>query len=576
MAYTLQATKSNGGNISRAELVTFLDNLEWFYTPPAYRVYSLGGETVETAIGVMDWSPSAGGHNEWREGGAGNLSTVYTDSTGGLWVNVGDVADGVWLNGVMFAIEQPPTAASTYTVRRVQLRRGDGTTFTEIADANVRGDQGAQRTSLHIHGVGAFTTTTDRVDVRARTAGASLDVIGDRRWGVRFGSATALADNYASARQVSDTNDEMTGAWNRLRLNHARIERRPSGQRYKTGSNQSITASTVTLVTMGASDWGSDGDMVPPASFLNLVIAQQSGLYFVWSQATFDSLDSGSSFAEIRIQRDGTTDLVTANAPDQLGSSAEDTTVTACDLVPLTAGQYIQTNVLTGIGSTVEASRGTQMHATLLSSDNGVSPDRQVFAQMPHPDTWPNVAGMSSDRLPAGTMRVLSDLTDRQWHRPAFKASLGDDIEVDSSGGWTDVDCDVPVFDYTDLEETHGITVFSDGGLVLPWAGLWLVGARLGFSQTSAGGVAIGNDRLRGMRLALGKKRGVGAIIGRAMNGTGHGWTRTLAETVVTNADEVEVKLQGLVEIADGGAAMVTAAHIWAVELGSGITRDPR
>ena len=118
--------------------------------------------------------------------------------------------------------------------------------------------------------------------------------------------------------------------------------------------------------------------------------------------------------------------------------------------------------------------------------------------------------------------------------------------------------------------------MFSDGGLVLPWAGLWLVGARLGFSQTSAGGVAIGNDRLRGMRLALGKKRGVGAIIGRAMNGTGHSWVRTLAETVVTNADEVEVKLQGLVEIADGGAAVVTSAHIWAVELGSGITRDPR
>jgi hypothetical protein len=329
---------------------------------------------------------------------------------------------------------------------------------------------------------------------------------------------------------------------------------------------------------MTASDWASDSDMVATADRIDV---QQSGVYFVSGQATMPGFNTGTGFATLALQHIAGADVVSmasANSPDMLPASSESTTVTACDLVEVAAGRYIRQTILTSADESVEASRGTHLHAHLMSSNSGVSPGRQVFAQMPEPDTWPDVASMSSDHSPAGTMRVLSDLTDRQWHRPAFKASLGDDVEVDEGSGWVDIDCDIPVFDYTFLEAAHGITVFSNGGLVLPWAGTWLVGARLAFRARSSGGRQIGNEGTRGMRLALGEKRAAGAIVGRAMNAAAHGWTRTLAETVVTNADGTEVKLQAqAAQSADSfPAAVVTSAQLWAVELGEGITRDPR
>jgi hypothetical protein len=577
MPFQTPASKSNGSTITRAELIDLLENLEWFRTPPAYRVYSRGNETVTTTLSAMDFSPSSLWHPEWREGGGGDPNdNTYDSGTGGLWVNVGDVEPGVWINGVMFAIQQPSSAYASYVTRRVQLRRGDGSTWTELADWNVRGDVELRRTSCHIHGVGTFNNSTDRVEVRARTAFGSLNVVGDRRWGVRFGSSAAWADSYAAARQVSDTNNELTGAWNRLRNNQLRIERRPSGQKYKTGSNQAISAGTVTLVTMGAEDWDTDTGMSTSAS-PNRLVAQQGGIYFMWSQATFVDLDSSAALAAIAIERDGTANIVTANAPGQLATS-EDATVTVCDLTALSTGQYIQTNVQTSIGSTVEASRGTQMHMTMLSSNSGVSPGRQVFDRMPDPSTWPDVTDMSSSHCPAGTLRVLSDLTDRQWHRPAFKASLGDDVELDD-GKWTDVDCDQIVFDYTDLEEEWGYSIFTGGGLHLPWPGLWLVGARLQIGATTAEGVNRGNVGNRGMRIALGEGRAVGAIIGPAMGASSHSWVRTIAETVVVNSvDGLDVKLQGLASSGtdEFGAALAIDAHLWAVELGEGITRVPR
>jgi hypothetical protein len=240
---------------------------------------------------------------------------------------------------------------------------------------------------------------------------------------------------------------------------------------------------------------------------------------------------------------------------------------------------------------------------------------------MPDPATWPKIADMSSERCPAGTLRILSDLTDRQWHVPAFKAQLSDDAEIKMGSGWTNVDVDSIVFDYTDLEGTHGRWLLSGGALVLPWGGIWLVGARLSYSSQSVDGAGIGNQGVRGMRLVLGERQSVGAFIGAAMNAAGHGWTRTLMETVVVNRDEgQEIRLQGLaapsiggvaelqvgaaagtladsggsdnaadiVELADAVVTLSTladasdfeipinAAHLWAVELGEGIVRDPR
>jgi hypothetical protein len=576
MAYTALETQVHGStNLTRAEVVDLFDNLRWFYTPPAYRLYDANaGETITTTLAVLNW---ANGHYEWREGGGGDPNNgTYNTGTSGDYVNVGDVAAGVWLNGVMISIEQAPDA--TYTFRRVQLRRGTGVAWTELADDTVRADETNRRTSIHIHGVGTFSASTDRVEARGRSAGGSLDVLTDRRWGVRFGSESALGDPYAVARHQSDQNDELRDTYNAIAANQLRIERRPSGQRYKSDGNQSISANTQTLVTLGSTDWDTDTGMAPVGSFPNLVIAQSTGLFFVSGQVTYDGFNSGTSFASVSILRDATTALTSANAPDQASGVSADATVAVSDLVPLNAGQYVSMYTTTGAASTVQSSRGTQLHATLLSSSSGVSPDRQKFGRMPHPDTWPDLANMSSSQLPVGTLRVASDLTDRMWHRPAFKCSLADDVEVDANAGWVDIDCDNIVFDYTDLEAEFGYRVFGSGGITLPWAGLWLVGARLELSPTSAEGTNRGANGTRGMRIAVGD-RAVGAVLGRAMNASTHGWARTIAETVVINRDEgQDIKLQGLVTSTTDafGAAVATSAHLWAVELGEGITRVPR
>jgi len=577
MPFVLPAFKSNGDNISRAEIVTLLNNLAWFRTPPAYRLYSTGDFTLPTTLTTIDFSPSGLWHPEWLEGGGGAPNTAtYHSGTGGEWVNVGDVADGLWLNGLMITTRVTSNSA---TQRRFQLRRGTGSVWTILADILIRSDGASRRTAVHIHGVGTFNATTDRVEARGRSQGTAVDVIADRRWGVRFGdTAGAGTIAYAAARQVSDTNNELRNAFNRIADNQSRIENRHSAQRYKDGSNQSIPINTVTNVTMSPSDWVSHPSMVTTANRIDIV---HSGLYFVSAQVKLDGFaNPGASLGVIAIQRDGTTDVTTANAPGKHPEATDDMTVTVSDLVPLNSGQYIRTNVsVNDTGVTAEASRATQMHATLMSSNVGVSPNRQKFARMPPPAEWPNVAGMSSNHLPVGTLRVISDLTDRQWHRPAFKCSLAEDVEVGDGAGWRDVACDNVVFDYTNLEEEFGYRIFSRGGITLPWAGLWLVGARLTFSARTAEGNNYGASGNRGMRIAYGDGRSVGAIVGRAMNASSHGWTRTIAETVAVNRDEgQEMKLQGLVDGAsdDFGAAVVTSAHLWAVELGEGITRVPR
>jgi hypothetical protein len=579
MPFVVLPLKSNGNNISRAEIVSLLDNLKWFRTPPAYRLYDADdGFSLPTTLTTLNW---ATGHYEWREGGGGDPNNgTYNSGTGGDYVNVGDVADGLWLNGLMITTRVTSNSA---TQRRFQLRRGTGSVWTILADILIRSDGASRRTAVHIHGVGTFNATTDRVEARGRSQGTAVDVIADRRWGVRLGQANSTPTiAYAAARQVSDTNNELRNTFNRIADNQLRMELRHSAQRYKDGSNQSIPINTATTVTMSPSDWSSHPSMVTTVNRIDIV---HSGLYFVSAQVKLDGFaNPGASFGTITIQSITGSDIVTAtsaNAPGKHPEATDDMTVTVSDLVQVNAGRYLRMQTaVNDTGVTAEASRSTQMHATLMSSNVGVSPNRQKFARMPPPAEWPNVAGMSSNHLPVGTLRVISDLTDRQWHRPAFKCSLVEDVEVGDGAGWRDVACDNVVFDYTNLEEEFGYRVFSRGGITLPWAGLWLVGARLSFSARTAEGNNYGAEGNRGMRIAYGDGRSVGAIVGRAMNASGHGWTRTIAETVVINRDEgLGMKLQGIVTgggANDFGAAVVTSASLWAVELGEGITRVPR
>ena len=559
-----------------AEVVDLLDNLIWFRTPSSYRLYDTdGGETINSTISNLNW---ATGHYEWREGGGGDPDNgTYNSGTGGDYVNIGDVEAGVWINGVMIRINNPGGDYLSFPFRRVQVRRGTGAVWTETTDLAERGDFTNKRTGFHLHGLGVFDATTDRVEVRGQTTFGTLDVVRDRRWGLRFGSATVYNSLYAAARPTSATQQQ--DWYNNVRRNQLRIESRLSAQRYKTGSNQSLTAATEALVTMGETDWSTHASMAPGASFPNLVISQQSGLYFVQAQCTHLNYDSGGSFVALAIKRNATSDIVKSFMPECLTTStAVDTTSHVCDLVSLPADDYISAYATSGTASTVHASRGTHITATMMSSDDGVSSGRQRFAQLPPTAEWPDVAAMSSERLPLGTMRTISDLTDRCWHRPAFKAEMSDDTDIDSGGGWTDIDLDTPLFDYTSLEATHGVRVFQGGGLVLPWPGLWMVGGRLQISQRSSEGPNVGSQGHRGVRIVTGKNVAAGEVISAAMNASTHSWTRTLAETVVFNADDLEVRLQGLVGgLTDDGASVpAVAGHIWAVEVGDGITRVPR
>lgn len=582
MTFTAISSKGVGDNIARSEVEDLLDNLYWFYRPSTVRVRKVDGtHQVTTTLAAINYLPSGGDwHPEWRyEGGDGSTNdTTYTAGTGGLSLKLGDVAEGIWITGAMTSVRNTNDSSSSTHTRRLLLRRSDGTTPTEIAESVISDDNGARRTGFHLFGLAKFTSSFNEVELMGRVQPSGTDdVIDDRRWALRLGDDTNSAGSVGSndARHSSDTASELDLVWNRIRANQEKLERRPSGQLNKTGSNQALSAGTEALVTMGAVDWNTDGGMAT-LTFPNLLIAQRPGWYLVTSQVTFDSYDGGSSHATVSIKKNASSVVASANEAE---SSHLNTVVRCADIVHLDASDYVSTYALTGAASNVQASRGTQMTLTLLSSTQNVSPDRQIFARCPKPNTWPDVANMSSDHLPVGTLRIISDILDRLWHRPVIKCSLGDNVDISADGTWTDIDLDDADIDYTDLVDTHGIEVFGGGGLRLPWAGVWLVGGRARFQARDVDGVLRGNDGYRGLRLALGDNASAGAIVSPAMNAVGHGWTREFVELVVVNRNAgQDIKLQGLVKspTADFQAAVVNAANLWAVELGEDVTRDPR
>jgi len=582
MPFTAINTKAVGGTIARSEVLDLLKNLHLFYRPATVRVYKADGtHQVTTTLAAIDWLPAGGDwHSEWRyEGGDGSeADATYNLGTGGLWLNLGDVDPGIWIVGAQTSLRNTDDTSTSSHTRRLLLRRSDGSTPTEIAEDVSTGDVGARRSSFQLFGLANFTSTFDRVELMGRVQPSGTDdVIEDRRWGIRLGSATALSNDYdPGARQESDTNSDLDIAWNRIRLNQYRIERRPTGQRYKTGADQAIVANTETLVTMGAEDWDTDTGMAVPSVFPNLVIAQQPGWYLATAQVTFEGFDAASSYASVSIKKNASSVVASANAAEV---DHFDTVVRAADIVQLDATDYVSVYATTGANTDIQASRGTHITLTLLSSNHNVSSDRQLFAECPPPSQWPDVANMSSDDLPVGTLRVISDIQDRLWHRPVIKCSIADSVEVSTDGTWTDVDLDDADIDFTDLEDTHGLTIFGGGGIRIPWDGLWLVGARLQFRARDADGKLRGDDGFRGARIALGDNMSAGAIITPAMNASGHGWVREWCEPVIINRrGGQDLKLQAFCKSTTDAfaAAVVTAANLWAVEIGQGYTRVPR
>lgn len=587
MPFTALPAKSNGSStLSKAEVQDLFDNVAWLSRVSAVRVYSIDlGETIDGTLSVLDWTPGAGWHAEWSVSDGATTST-FTDLTGGLWINVGDVHEGIWIAGVMMAVESDGTGYGSFVSRRLQMRRGDGSTFTEMADIAGLIDPYAKRWSEHLCGLGSFNSSTDRVDVRGQQLPApatAQDVLRDRRWALRFGSNDATwAVNYVPARPTSSgaSGTQVVTWWNNMRSNQYRIERRPSAQRYK-AADTAILANTSTQMPLGNSDWSVDPDMAPGVGSTSVIEIQQRGLYLVTAQNTFD-LNTGTARGEVFATRDGGNTLAYANIPDPIPTVAHNTTVACQGIAVMNAGSEVELYARASQACDVLAGRQTNVTATLLSSDDGVSTGRQMFAELPAEADWPDFADYSGSYLPLGVMKLVSDLTDRLWHRPAFKASLSEDeIEIEANGGWTDIDCGVVEIDFTDYEDTFGTAVFSNGGLTLPHPGLWLCGAFLQYSPRTAEGQNNGNEGHRGMRLALGKNAAVGMIITKAMNVSTQGWARTLCEPVVINNPGVEVKLQGLVggpddDAARFGAVPVLDANLWAVEIGRGVTRSSK
>lgn len=590
MPFTALASKANGSsNISRAEVQALFDNIAWLRCPPTYRVRAIvgNGETINSTLATLDLNTGFGdgGVFEWRQGGGGDQpNNTFTILTGGGYVNVGDVQAGVWVNGAMVAYETDPDALASATSeywRRAVLERGDGTTFTQMADVTVQAGIGLatpRRCSLHLVGAGTFSSSTDHVRLRG-AGGMTVDVLEqpqpDRRWGLWIAENAAPVGAYANARPTSTTQQVVW--WNQMRANQYRLQRRPTAHRWKSGSNQAVAAATTAVVTMASSDWATDGALLTTNSFT----ATEAGWHDVAGQVTGVNMRSGASFITVTFRVNGATSAVTANA-SEIGASTGTTSAQVCGMLKLNAGDVVDMVAQSGIAWSIEASRGTQMWTALASSSAGCAPTtganrRQVFHQMPPPEQIPNFAAYSSDHLPLGVMKIASDLTDRLRHRPVVWLRQTDDQEVEQ-GKWTDVDCSVIGDDYTGLIAA-GFPVSSNGGFKPPWPSKWVVYGKVQFSTLpSEGGATIGGQGHRGMRFRLNGNHSAGQILTAAMNSNGHSWTKTICEEFVINDTESEIKLQAFISGLNNAekSGVVTNCEIWAREAGDGTTWYPK
>ena len=471
----------------------------------------------------------------------------------------------MWLVGASGAFE--PDGTNT---RRVRIRRG-GTADITHSELTLDAPSG-RRTAFHVAAQVDLNSTEDHFKCEIyQDSGGTLDIPvrfqPPRFWALWLAENTAQTNDYADTGITSGI--EVHDIWQNIRANQYRVQRRPSASMYRSGT-QSISASSQTKIVFNAEEHDTDSNQ-NDTSLGHITVAEDGWYLVTWGVAT-SSLSGSTASLNAYLYRDSSNvGTATQSISDTDTSSLHGVTMTFC-----TAGQELSVEVQSTTGFTVAGNRGTFIRSHLLSSDSGVSANRQLFGPIPPAAEIPTIADMSSDRIPLATLRLASDLTDRMWHRPVIRLRTpepGNAGNLSNDDGWTGIACNEVLTDYTDLEGM-GYNLTGDGGFRAPFAGTWLVVGYIVYGGTDEDGNNVGSTGYRGCRLVRNGGAGIGSIIRKSAKSASAGWVQWWVEPFVLNEGDT-VSIQGLTGNMSGDpGVLVTDVQMFIAEIGDGITRD--
>lgn len=578
MSFTTLLTKTTANAISVAEMQALFDNVEWWRTRPAIRIYR--SDTNNSAVATstdatLEFNSTSLSGSQWHEEWMSPDTAAATylqnagfypsgDSNPGS-IYAGDVEAGIWLCGASGAFE--PNGTGT---RRIRLRR-DGTVDVLHQEESFNAPTN-RRVSFHQCTLIDLNSSEDQFKCQVwQDSGGSLDIAVNfqppRFWGLWLAQNASYSATYAAARP--DSNTGPATFWTNIRSNQYRIQRRPSASMYRS-SSQSISAGVQTKVVFNAEEHDTDGGQNDTT--LGHITVAESGWHLIDWGVKCVSLSGGTNTLGATVYRDST-------AIDSQAKPIPDTATLATSgqiMSLLTAGQEISVEVSLAVACTVGGDRGTYLRIHNLSSNSGVSPGRQEFGPIPPASEIPTIADLSSPYIGLNTMRLASDLTDRMWHRPVIRlqaSEVGSVAVLSNDDGWVDIPVDNLLTDYTDLEG-KGYTVTGGGGFRAPFAGTWLCNARLLFSGQDEDGSNVGDIGYRGARMVRNGGAGTGAVITKSAKIAGTGWLQQWCEPFVLNEGDT-VSIQALTGSMAGDPGVTVAdAQLFVAEIGDGITRD--
>lgn len=557
---------------------SLLDNFAWWRTRPTIRVYrsDTTSQTVaNTTNDILEFNDTstvgAQWHEEWIEPAA-SASTYLANA--GLYpsgdsnqgrIYAGDVEPGVWLVGASGAFKPDGTGT-----RRVRLRR-DGTADV-VHSAEAVDPITGRRCAFHAATLMELDATEDNFRCEVyQDSGGNLDVPVSfqppRVWGLWLASDDTWSTNYASARPGSS--DAVADWWQDVRSNQLRTERRPSASMYRSTA-QAISASTQTKVLFNVEDFDNDTNQVGTAS--SHISVAEAGWYLVdWGVNTVSTSGLSSTMNAYLMVNGSQVARITQAVTDTLT-----TALTGQVFLELAENDLVTVEVVLSSAFSVGGDRGTYLRTHMLSSASGVSTGRERFGPIPAAAEIPAIADLSSPKIALSTMRLISDLTDRMWHRPVVRLranEVGSVATLSNDDGWVDLPVTDLLEDYTDLTGM-GYSVTGGGGFRAPFAGTWLLCAYVEMSGQDEDGDNVGATGYRGCRMVQNSGGGTGSIISKSAKSSGTGWLQRWVEPFVLEEGDT-VSVQGITgNMANDPGVLVTDVQLWAAEIGDGITRD--
>lgn len=586
MTYQTLSSKTAGvDDIDSADLADIETNLAHFLLRPALRIvqdFAAGGQFSDGAFSSVEYDIASNGTEEWHEEwldpepstdwfpNAGGDGTETNDSR----IHVGDVATGFWFVGGSFRVEKD----SGGNKREGRIYR-NGSTQLAGAHQLPSADHAA---NFHLSAVFDFTTN-GYFELQAwQDSGGVLDAPYNYRppmwWALYLGTNSNWGVGYSGNRATSTS--QPVGWWNQMRINMERLNARPTA-RIRESNGQTISTGTWTRVLFDTLSDENDSDLVTSPAYP--IRIQETGYYLVQYGLEYASFDTASTDGALaRVYVDGVDQGADTQANSTYVNSAsanDDVQLSNSLLMYLEAGEDVDVYTWQNSGSNKDltGSTGCFLSVSLLAfSRTALDSDRQDFSHTGLPDTLPEYASTSGGKFTLGLANAYSDILDFIACPFLLKLKLKKaDGAYSPHAQWFRQPLTNVVLDphsYADDDAIAQGVITSDGGIKVPYGGLYMVIAHVTFDEEDAEGDNNQDDGRRGIRITL---NGEHVAVCRDTRGSSSGasWGMGIAEPHVAQAGDVFHVETWANNETDGTAQIVEVVDLSVVWVGRGLTR---